>query len=116
MTRLQSRLVSVAHILNIRIVTDFEFQLSSGEKVVFDLLLLDFGAPRGTLVTSSSEAVAKCRREISDAGFGYSILSEPKSEDDYTVEGCVEMLSEWTWSGAEDAKPIWLRDVDDIDD
>jgi hypothetical protein len=45
-------------------------------------------------------------KELVVAGFGYSTLGEPKSED-FDSADPVEMLRDWGWSGKGQA-PAWL--------
>jgi hypothetical protein len=62
------------------------------------------------LVTDFSRIEAFARDPASD-GYGFSTLSEPDTleitEDD--LEGAIELLDDWTWTGDPSAEPEWLK-------
>ena len=64
------------------------------------------------LVLSDYARVEGWTDEIVREGYGYSVLSEPDSGEDYDRDVFIEVLSDWDWSGPESERPSWLRRVD----
>ena len=83
----------------------------SGGQIVIPVLLRDFGAPKGMLLVTDYETIARYTDELAGLGFGYSCLSEPRKPynpetDDDSLR---EMLEDWGWTGS-DSPPSWLSD------
>jgi hypothetical protein len=112
MTEKPSRLVQfwskAADELGFQIVAPFEVTLGRGAKLQVPLLVLHFGAKHGMLVVPSYETVKDVANELVEAGYGFSVLSEPESHDDYVREEYIEVLRDWGWSGEPSGMPLWL--------
>ena len=48
-------------------------------------------------------------QELKDAGYGYSVLGEPRPDEEFDLMGFQEMFRDWGWSGRLGAKPAWMR-------
>jgi len=89
----------------------YEVDLETTLKLHAELLLTNFGARNGTLVFTDMDAIWSHRNELSNLGYGYSVLDEPtdKANVVYDRDLFIEMLSEWEWTGDEATRPGWLR-------
>ena len=102
----------VANDLGIEVVGPFEAILVSGARVRVPLLVRCFGGAKGMLVLSDYSLVENQTDEIVQAGYGYSVLSEPDAGEEYDRDVFIEMLGDWGWWGPESERPAWLRPVD----
>lgn len=48
-------------------------------------------------------------QELLDAGYGCSVLGEPRPDDEFDLAAFQEMFRDWGWSGQLGAKPAWMR-------
>ena len=94
--------------LGLQITAPFSLILGSGNSLEVILLVHQFGAAKGMLVFTSYDAVAPYINEIVDAGYGFSVLDDPKEDEDYDKEDFIELLADWGWSGETEAQPDWL--------
>jgi hypothetical protein len=112
-SKLAEKWSHIADALGLRIVAPFTLTLPSGARVEADVLLQEFGAPKGMLLVTEAEKVPKDIDAIFSAGYGCSVLSEPISpavlsrED---LESTVDVLRDWGWAGEPDKTPAWLRE------
>src|SRR5215218_3514065 len=76
-SRLAQRWIAIANALGLRITAPVSILLPSGQQIDADALLLDFGGPSGMLLVTDDELVWPHRAAIVDAGYGFSVLSDP---------------------------------------
>lgn len=98
--------------LGLKIVTPFELDLPSGARIRVPLMVRHFGAREGMLVLSDYSLVSAWIDEIGQAGYGFSTLSEPRTDEVYSREEYIEVLMDWGWTGAEGERPTWCDRVD----
>jgi hypothetical protein len=90
--------------LGIAIIAPFRLRVRDAE-IVAEVLVQDFGYPNGMLIFADSKLVWEVGKDLVAQGYGYSVLSGRRP---YDREEMIEMLSDWTWNGPEDARPKWL--------
>lgn len=73
-----------------------------------DVLLNNFGSKKGMIVISDYKKIKSDINELSEMGFGYSVLSS--SNVNYDRDSFIEMLSDWGWFGSEEDRPDWVFD------
>jgi hypothetical protein len=66
------------------------------------------GAAKGMLVFLSYETIRNSTEKLLDAGFGFTILDEPASEEEFDLESFKTMIRDWGWAGPPDKKPGWM--------
>jgi hypothetical protein len=67
-----------------------------------------FGAGRGMVIVTSYSGVKRHTDALLEAGFGYSVMSQPRPNEAYDRESYIEMLSDWGWSGVPEDRPSWI--------
>jgi hypothetical protein len=88
-------------------VSPFTAVLPDGAAIVADVLLPQFGGPKGMLILRDYGLVAKNEEALVAAGFGYSVLSEhTRPQRDWSVYA--EVLGDWGWYGSPEDTPHWL--------
>jgi hypothetical protein len=95
--------------LGLEIVAPFSAHLGPAGRVDVAVLLRDFGADRGMLLVSDYTTVEQHAQRLVEAGFGYSVMSEPDPSERYSRDYIIEILEDWGWSGPPDRRPTWLK-------
>lgn len=108
-SRLPALWKEAADDLGFEVVSPFELVLGSGVRIRVPLLVRHFGATKGMLILSDYAAVANWIDEVQQAGYGFSVWSEPDPEASYDRAGFIEVFLDWGWAGPESEKPAWLR-------
>lgn len=106
---LAQKWLNAAKILNLAAIAPFSVHLPTGACVDVDILLRNFGAPNGMLLVTDDEKVWEHRDAIVDAGFGFSVLSEPESGSAFVLEDLLDVLRDWGWTGRKEDEPAWLN-------
>ena len=109
MSRLLEELQLAKKDLSLDIVIPFNLPLSSGIIIKSQALLKNFGAKNGMLIISKYDQVADHLEELSEKGYGFSVLDEPTENEDYKRSEYIEMLKDWGWSGNLESTPEWLK-------
>lgn len=94
--------------LGLQITAPFCLLLASGHRLEAILLIHQFGAGKGMLIFTSYDEVSHYVNEIVDAGYGFSVLDEPREHEAYNKEEYIELLADWGWSGDNQLRPDWL--------
>jgi hypothetical protein len=88
--------------LGVRVVAPYEARTRSGEVVVCEAYLPDFGSPTGAIVLGYN-GTGVLRTQFD--GLWCSVAYEPYEVFDRTL--FVETLNDWGWFGPSDNKPNW---------
>ncbi len=99
---------SAAADLGLEIEAPFERTLGSGRRIRAPLLLRNFGGVQGMVILSRSTELEGVEGELEQAGFGYCVMSEPRSDEVYARSVVIEVLNDWGWTGAPAERPTWL--------
>lgn len=94
--------------LNLNIEAPFSVCLENGELLNAAFVVREFGDKNGMLVFRDSSQVSNYGNRITDLGFSYSIIREPKNKVNYCKETFVNILSDWGWTGPHEEEPDWL--------
>ncbi len=108
-TRLQTDLQRAARELGLRVVAPYDFDLRPRLQIHAAALLPELGAPKGMIIFDRHEDLAGMSAELLEAGFGYSVLSDPAPSESYDLNSFIEMFSDWCWAGIDDTRPDWMR-------
>lgn len=73
-----------------------------------DLLVRDFGAPRGTAIVSDYDAIEPHGEALRAAGYTASSFRPPAAGIQLSRQDLIELLADWTWTGAPERRPAWL--------
>lgn len=96
--------------LGLAVVTPFELQLPSGQRVRAEALVESFGAPRGMLIFTDAAAVLPYDDEIEQAGYGFSVMDNPGPGAIYQASDVQVVLNDWGWGGEDSDRPAWVDD------
>jgi hypothetical protein len=104
------RWVAIAAALRIRVTAPASIVLPSGKQIDADALIVDFGAQLGMLLVTDDQIVWPHRAAITDAGYGFSVLSEPRRNLDspLDIDGAKAVLRDWGWAGSNENRPDWV--------
>ena len=93
MTNLQNEISKACEVLKIQYFLDYEVKLPSGALFKAEALIPSFGGLNGMLVIS--EYVKSTTQMLLELGYGFSVLEEPKSENENDLVSIVEMFTDW---------------------
>jgi len=108
MSQLAQRLRKVCSELGLNADFGFELVLKDGTKVHTIARVRDLGAPNGMLLLTSYQAVRNCSQQLLDAGYGYSVLDEPRPDEEFDLNSFQNMFNDWGWSGDLESQPGWM--------
>ena len=109
MKNLQSFLQQACQELGLDIVIPFSLNVREGIQIKAQVLLPQLGAANGMIIVNDYEELSGVASELLSMGYGYSILDEPLPSEDYDLESCVEMFSDWGWGNINEGKPDWMN-------
>lgn|GEM_PF-1481320 len=115
MTRLQSDLSKVCGELGLRIVIPFKLTCSDDLEIVGKALLPQLGALNGTIILTDFSDVKGKEDELRALGYTASVLTEPSDEEDYDLDGWIEMFADWGWAAIAEPKPDWLLEWEEAE-
>jgi hypothetical protein len=109
-SNLGRRWIALGRALGFRTIAPADVEFAPGRWIRADVHLPDFGGPRGMLLFESGEIFRGLGNEIYEAGYGLSVLRDPRSfrivEDDASVT--IAVLQDWGWAGDATKRPRWL--------
>jgi hypothetical protein len=88
--------------LGIRVVAPFSLATESGETIIYEAHILDFGGPKGTVIGNKDSDWDSLRR---DRGY-YSSNLYP-SYRRYDRQHFIDTLNDWVWFGQKGKEPSW---------
>ena len=68
----------------------------------------DLGGRNGMIVVTDFSEVRGKHELISDAGYGFTTLTDPHCDHSDDKVAFIEMAIDWGWTGPEDRRPSWL--------
>ena len=95
--------------LNLSIEFDFVLTLPSGNTIPTDLLVKDFGAEKGMLIVHDYNVVCEWVNEISELGYGFSVMDLPLDDEEFSEEDFISLLSDWGLSKESKNKYTWIK-------
>jgi hypothetical protein len=95
--------------LGLEVEFDFTFALAGKPRIVVLARIPLLGALNGMLIFRTYGEVQPYTEEIIRAGYGYSVLDEPRPDECFDLESYKEMFTDWGWCGDAGSKPPWMR-------
>lgn len=111
MTRMVEWLERAAESLGLTVERDYEVHLPGHEAVRAAARVLYLGGPMGMLVFEHYDEAKRLADRLVDAGFGYTILDDPRVDEVFDLQSYMEMAADWGWAGPSDLKPAWWLDA-----
>lgn len=109
MSNLVQMLTQACEELGLQITFGFVLMLTNGSRVVAYAHIPSLGASRGMLIFRSYDEIQLFAEEVVRSGYGYSVLDEPRPDEDFDLESFKEMFSDWGWTGEGSSKPFWMK-------
>lgn len=98
--------------LGIEVVTPFDYVTRSRRRLRFVALVRGFGPRNGMVIPTRWLQIADVQDELWKAGYGFSVMSDPRKGQAYVRENVIDVLADWGWNGAPELRPSWLADSD----
>lgn len=108
MTNLAQQLQAACDVFELRIDLDHVVRMGTGDNLRAIARIRDLGAENGMLIFTDFEPIRAHVDRLVDAGYGFSVLSEPSRDDPDDLDACLDMFRDWGWSGPADRRPDWL--------
>lgn len=96
---LEQHLLRACEELGINISIGYCVQLDTGVQLCAAAHLPTLGSRRGMLIFKSSDEIEDSSDDLVRVGFGYSVIQEPKSDEQFDLDGYREMFEDWGWHG-----------------
>jgi hypothetical protein len=88
---------------------DFVFRAPGGEEIPTVARIANLGARNGMLIFEKYEDVCQHSEAVQDAGYGYSVIDEPRPDEEFDLGSFQAVFRDWGWSGQLGDKPPWMR-------
>jgi hypothetical protein len=95
--------------LGLVVERDYEVVLAGHATTRAAARILNVGGPMGMLVFARYEDAKHLADQLVRAGFGYTVLDQPRPNETFELESYREMAADWGWSGPIDLKPNWFN-------
>lgn len=109
MSQLAARVWRACSALGLQAELGFRLVLPSGQAVVTVARIADLGAPNGMLLFRAYDEIRDHVQELEDAGYGFSVVGEPRPDAEFDLTVFQKMFRDWGWSGRLGAKPAWMQ-------
>jgi hypothetical protein len=109
MTTLEDWISQACKKLGIHVDLPFTVNIGNGHEVRAVARIRGFGASNGMLVIQDYEDVRPYAQTLALAGYGYSVLDEPRGDEAFDLGSFKEMFLDWGWAGSEADYPQALR-------
>lgn len=60
------------------------------------------------LLFRTYDEVREVSQALQNAGYGYSVVDEPRPDEEFDLSSFQEMFRDWGWSGELGGKPPWM--------
>lgn len=110
MSKLLTFWTQACQLLGLQLVAPFVLKTKSGAEIKAIALIKDFGAPMGMMILDDYSKVEEIIDEITEMGYGFSVLDEPLEHEGFDIADYKDVLKDWGWSGANESKPEWLKE------
>ena len=111
--RIIDRWVEARADLGVDVEAPLTIQIAEALAVHADILVRNFGGPKGTIGVEDSKPLLPFIKEIWEAGYGVSAFGPPSEKLRYDRAATVSCLQDWGWSGPTELAPGWLDEKHD---
>jgi len=109
MTNLQPYLLRACNELNLTIVVPFLLTVGEGIQINAQALLPQLGARGGMIIVTHYDDLRGVASKLPNMGYGYSVLDNSPSSEDFDLESFIDMFSDWGWGNTNERKPGWMK-------
>ena len=111
MTTLELWISQACHAFELEADFAYVVDLGNGRQVRAVARVRGLGARNGMLIVRNYEDVRPYAEVLVRAGYGYSVLDEPRSDEEFDLELFRRMFLDWGWSGnSGDRSSLLLKD------
>ena len=107
-TGLQVRLARACHDLELEIHFPATVHLFNGARLTPVAVIPHLAGYAGMVVVTSYDKVREHRQDLAVAGYGFSVLDEPRPDEVYDLASLQDMFVDWGWYGDSGSRPSWM--------
>jgi hypothetical protein len=67
------------------------------------------GGIKGMLLVDNYDVLRPYISELIELGYGFSVVDEPRLNEEFEIESFIEMFTDWGWYGDLTKKPAWIK-------
>ena len=108
MTTLENWISQACDALGLHADFAFVVDVGDGREVCAVARINNLGAKNGMLVVRNYDDVQPYTETLARAGYGYSVLDEPRVDEVFDLDSFQEMFLDWGWAGSEADRPSGL--------
>ena len=100
MTKLADWFVQAAAHCGLRVDVGFAVHLSDGRQLISLIRISGVGGDKGMLIFNDYDAIWPDAEEVLSMGFGYSVMSEPRSAETFDLALFEDVFADWGWQAS----------------
>ncbi len=102
MTTLEIWLVQACQASNLQVDLGFLAAIGDRKTIQSVARIRGLGAVNGMLIFRHYDEVRSCLNDVRQAGYGFSVLDEPRDDEAFDLQSYQEMFRDWGWSGPDE--------------
>lgn len=102
MTRLENWLVQACQASNLQVDLGFLAAVGDKKNIQSVARIRGLGAVNGMLILRHYDEVRTCLDEVARAGYGFSVLDEPRDDEAFDLQSFQETFRDWGWPGSDE--------------
>jgi hypothetical protein len=105
MTRLCQFLVAACQASGLEIEPSYRIDGFGSSPITATALIRGLGGKKGMLIFRDVSELGGSQVDLVNAGYGYSVLSDPCPSEAFVLADYQDMFVDWGWSGKPNLKP-----------
>lgn len=101
MATLERWISQACHALGLQVDLAYVVDVGDDREIRAVARIRGLGASNGMLVVRNYEDVRPYLETLARAGYGFSVLDEPRSDETFDLDSFRELFVDWGWSGSE---------------
>lgn len=102
--------LEAARLLSLEVEAPCSVALPLDATVEAEVLVRHVGASRGMVIVRRYDDVRGRTRDLQAAGYGFSVMSDPRLSEGFDLQSYVDVLRDWGWSGDPARTPVWMKE------
>jgi hypothetical protein len=96
-------------ILKLEITIGHTVSLKNEVSIHATVFIPFLGGDKGMLIVNDYDDLEPYVSELVELGYGFSVMDEPRTDEEFKIESFIELFSEWGWHGDLAKKPVWIQ-------